>query len=194
MDENHITDRVHDYVLGLLEPAERTAVEAHVAHCATCRVALQRERALVQLLRETASAVPQLPEARLRQLMPRPPQRRLPLWERLNLGMPRSMQKQFVALAFVAVLLISTLGLQMFGDPHAFTAGAGEIRNSTSTDTPVATLPAGTNSVALAPTQEPTAVVANTALATEPAVVQTANIAPEPAPLAATPVPVTGGN
>src|SRR6266576_7105936 len=44
---------LHAYLDGELPPAERTALETHLADCATCRAALTEERAL----RERASAV-----------------------------------------------------------------------------------------------------------------------------------------
>ena len=44
---------LHAYLDGELPPAERTAVEAHLAECARCRANLIEERAL----RERASAV-----------------------------------------------------------------------------------------------------------------------------------------
>lgn len=188
MDDQHITDQLDAYVLGLLEPAERTAVERHAAECEPCRTALQRERRLAQLLRETAHATPQISRARLQQLMPAPPQRRTPFWERINLGMPRSMQKQFVTLAFVAMLLISTLGLQMFANPRAFSARAYQITTTLTTHTPSATLSAAENGVLTAPAAVATAVASNTAPAQEAAVVDQRALTPEPAPLAATPI------
>ena len=46
-------DALSAYLLGALEPAERTAVERHVAHCARCQAELVQLAPLVGLLRHT---------------------------------------------------------------------------------------------------------------------------------------------
>ena len=40
----HITEYITAYLDGELSAAERTEVEAHLAHCAECRTALEKRR------------------------------------------------------------------------------------------------------------------------------------------------------
>ncbi|MCA9975030.1 MAG: zf-HC2 domain-containing protein [Anaerolineae bacterium] len=70
MNEQHVTTQISDYVLGLLAAQARRDVERHMAHCEMCRAALQQERALVQLVRETLDEAIRPNPVRLQQFTP----------------------------------------------------------------------------------------------------------------------------
>lgn len=59
----HLDNRLDDYVDGELPPAERAAVDEHVADCASCRRILEREQALRAALHDYGNAVEPLPDA-----------------------------------------------------------------------------------------------------------------------------------
>ncbi len=184
MDEKHITHQLDAYMLGLLSPEERQAVHHHVAHCEACREALQREREMADLLRATLHDATDHDPVRLRQLMPPVPKKRQPFWAALTgIGIPRSVQKQFAAVTMVALLLIGSLGLQIFTEPDSFSVQAASM---TETDTTATSQPRVVSTIGIA--IPPTLQQVDSAVGTRPSRLRTGNVTPEPAPLAATPV------
>ena len=82
---NHYTDKISDYVLGMLDSAEIPHLEKHARSCEQCRAAIAQERQLMQLVGGTLSAVPSPTHARLMRHMPAPPKARRTLthlWQR----------------------------------------------------------------------------------------------------------------
>ncbi len=72
MNEEHLTfERIRAYLTGALSAGQRSAVEKHLAFCASCRQAVEAQRE-IEAGREAAQSVAMSPEARLR------------LYERLN--------------------------------------------------------------------------------------------------------------
>ncbi len=57
-----LTDKLDDYVDGALPAAERGALDAHVAECASCRESVARERWLRSLLKDYGDAAVPLPD------------------------------------------------------------------------------------------------------------------------------------
>ncbi len=53
---NHPTDEFESYALGMLEPDRRSAIDAHVARCATCAAALGSAEATVAAIVESEFA------------------------------------------------------------------------------------------------------------------------------------------
>jgi anti-sigma-K factor RskA len=64
-DEPHIREWLSDYALGCLEGHEKAVVEAHLAHCETCRVELREYQAVVAQL--SLAAPEYAPPAHLKQ-------------------------------------------------------------------------------------------------------------------------------
>jgi anti-sigma factor RsiW len=87
------SDRIRDYVLGLLPPSEAREMAGHVAGCDRCQDVVRRERAVGQLVRLTVERAARPDPARLRARRPVP---RRHLW---------SLQRA-VALAGVMLLIL----------------------------------------------------------------------------------------
>ena len=119
-----------DYVLGLLDSAEITPLESHLATCPDCRAALTQERAVLQAVRRTVSALPMPTHARLLQLRPAPPTRQ-----------PKTSWQGVVAFAAaITALIAGNLGFQL--NHHAITATASPLPANaiiTATMTPTVT-------------------------------------------------------
>ncbi len=71
--ENHYTDKISDYVLGMLDSADIPHLEKHAQCCETCRTAIAQERQLLAQISATFTVMPQPTHARLMRLMPAPP-------------------------------------------------------------------------------------------------------------------------
>lgn len=170
MEAKHIRHQISDYVIGLLTPDERRALEIHAATCLDCQVALQRERQVALLVRETLQAAPQPTAERLRSLMP-PVERRPPArW------VTRGWQRQLAPLMVALLLLLSTFGLRAATTQGWFQVAPGA---AVETATPTATL-------AQTATESPSPTVGHTAVATQspaPNLVRYHPDQPAPAPI-----------
>jgi hypothetical protein len=92
---------ISDYVLDLLPAETRQLMEFHAAGCPDCRQAIQRERQVGQVVRDTLLRLPRPASGRLNQLRP--------VYQR-----PRpffSAPRQLAALALMVCLLLGTVGL-----------------------------------------------------------------------------------
>lgn len=101
MEHANVYLLIPDYVLDLLPAEERQLVEVHVAGCAACRQAIQRERQVGQVVRDTLLRLPRPAAGRLNQLRP--------VYQR-----PRpffSASRQLAAMALMVCLLLGTVGL-----------------------------------------------------------------------------------
>jgi anti-sigma factor RsiW len=178
MDTDHVQPLISDYVLGLASAEERRQVERHSLACAACASALERERRLASMVRQTAQAAT-LPASRLAQLRPALPRRFSAPHKRLS--------RQLAPAMMILVLLCASLGVQATG--AGARGGAGNLLG----------LNAGTPT--LVPSDTPTATaIASTLLALEsnvPLPVASGDLVPEvspalaPIPAAETGIPVT---
>jgi anti-sigma factor RsiW len=135
---DHFQALLADYVLDLLPAAERRRVDDHVRHCADCRAALRRERAVGALVRETVQAAAPV---------------RLAHWQPARPA-PRPQPSPFGRLAPALVTLLLGLGLLLgSGRLPMSQAGYGPLsrvvhataaptETATQTHTPTATLAA----------------------------------------------------
>ena len=104
---NHYTDKISDYVLGLLDLSEIRPLEQHAQTCEQCRTAIGQERQLATQISATFSAVPQPTHARLMRLMPTPPSTRRTLGQ--------TWQRAVTAVAMAVFLLIGGFTLRPVG-------------------------------------------------------------------------------
>jgi anti-sigma factor RsiW len=97
----HVTNRISDYLLGLLSSSENRQVEAHIHHCAHCRHALTEERQIRLAVRQTLHIVSRPEPGQLDRLRPDPPRRTFfgltALW-------PRGQQIAVAALLLVLII------------------------------------------------------------------------------------------
>lgn len=138
----HIQALIPDYVLGLLDPQTRRAVEAHTLTCAVCSRALARERQLARVIGDTIHDLTRPEPARLRALRPALPMHREPRGRVLLAGLT----------PVVAVVVMLVAGLMSYsGQPLPFATpllpGGAVVTNTptstaTQTHTPTATLAA----------------------------------------------------
>lgn len=169
MESLHIQPQLTDYVLGLLSYDEKKALEQHAALCDVCRQALERERLLVQTVRETLTAVPLPSSAQLQQLMPQPPQKAKSWWgkrwQTINPLVP--VLKPMAILAMVIMLFWGSLGL----GSGSYAAVAATM-TATSTTAPTATITQ--NEAEARPTVRPEQILAT------PEATPIAQLAPNP--------------
>ena len=176
MKQQHIYQQIPDYVLGLLPRKEQQQVDQHTLVCVDCRLALQREREMGQLVHSTLTAATQ-PPTNLRQFMP-PVSSKLKMGQRF--GFSVNWQRQLAPLMLVLFLLLASFGFYLseqrglWQDP---TPTAVAI-TATLTDSPTATITETRLEEGL--TLQTTAVPTNTQ---QPII--TATPAPNPTPIAA---------
>lgn len=142
MDSEHTLSLISDYVLGLLPAGERRRVESHTRQCATCRVALQRERQVETLARGAVHGAAQPAPGRLLALRPAIPAPR---------PRPTQLYRQLAPLTVIAVLL--ALGLLFGSGRPPFTPGlfaTTATAASTATNAPTVTATAATPKATLA--------------------------------------------
>lgn len=102
MDHSTTYQLIADYVLDLLPAEKRHLVENHVAACPACRQAIQRERQVGQVVRETLIQLPRPSAARLSQLRPVAARSR-PFF--------LTAQRSLAALTLMVLVVLGTLGL-----------------------------------------------------------------------------------
>jgi hypothetical protein len=176
MTQQHVHQQIPDYVLGLLPWQKQQQVEQHTLVCPDCRLVLQREQELGQLVHNTLAAAAQ-PPANLRRFMPAVPQKSRP---EPSFGFSFNWQRQLIPLTLVLFLLVGSLGFylrEQRGLWHNPTPTALAI-TATLTDSPTATITETRAEQAL--NLRATAVPANTS---QPEI--TATPAPNPTPIAA---------
>lgn len=101
IDTNHL----QEYVLNLLPPVEREAVEQEAARDEALRLALRQEREVGRLVRTTLQETTAPAYGRIPQLMPAIPRQRPYPWPSLT------WQRSVAALALVLVLFLGSAGL-----------------------------------------------------------------------------------
>lgn len=116
-----------DFVLELLPEEQERRVAAHLARCAACREALQREREVGQQVRQAIAAAPALPAARLHALLPARPRRR---WSQALLWRPAA------ALAVFLFLLLGSLQLNPAGGAALPPTASATVLAATATHIP----------------------------------------------------------
>lgn len=171
----HIHQQIPNYVLGLLPRKEQQQVDQHTLACPDCRVALQHEQALSQLVHTTLATVQ--PPANLRQFMPPIPEksRHVHLF-----GFSLNWQQQLAPLTLVLFLLLGSAGIYLTEQRSLWqnpTPTALAI-TATLTDSPTATITETQSEQALN--------LRTTAVPTNPSQPDiTATPAPNPTPIAA---------
>ncbi|MEM7331752.1 MAG: zf-HC2 domain-containing protein [Chloroflexota bacterium] len=159
-----------DYALGLLNPAERKAVEDHASDCVSCQQALAEELQFTTLVQTTIQTATHVENGRLQKLMPTIPTKKQTIWQR------PIWQRQLASICVLAILLFGGLGVYQsnFGDTNGFIAPTSLSITATNTALPTETTVAN---------EPPANVPTSTAVAGQPDSEQ--SIAPQPA---ATPI------
>lgn len=73
MNHQHFSTQISDYLLDLLPPPERQALESHLIDCPHCRQVVLSQQQLVQTIRGTLAVATRPGPGRIAQLMPPPP-------------------------------------------------------------------------------------------------------------------------
>lgn len=137
-DMTHDLDsqRLSDYVLGLLDSAESSQVEIHLLTCEQCRAQVERERQLTQSLRNTVAALPMPTHARMMRMMPAAPTKPV------GFSFGSAWQRTATIVVATATLIAANLGLQVNGNsgsPVASPVPAHMALTATFTEQPTAT-------------------------------------------------------
>jgi predicted anti-sigma-YlaC factor YlaD len=138
--QNHeIKLMLSDYVLGIVSVSEKERVAKHLAGCDDCRAVVRNERALAQEVRQTMAALPMLPSARLRALMPAPPRR---------LSLQTALWRPAAVVALLAVLFLGSLLINQAGGAYSLPTAPATAVAATATQVPTTKLtPARTHEV-----------------------------------------------
>ena len=136
--QQHASQLIPDYVLGLLTAEERQRVEQHARQCAACRDAIWRERQIEALVRQSVQSTAAPHPGRLHSLRPAAPGRAARYRDQLY--------RQLAPVTVIVVLLMVGLlaqagGLDTFRPAFAQTASPPTL-TATLTHTPTATLAA----------------------------------------------------
>lgn len=111
MNNEHVDLQIADYVLGLLPPPAKQALERHTAVCPQCRAALHKEQTMSHMVRATLHTASQPPTAvALRRLMPVPPVRST--WS-------LTWQRTLAPVGILILMLVGSLGFRYGGSPTA---------------------------------------------------------------------------
>ncbi|MEZ4517693.1 MAG: zf-HC2 domain-containing protein [Chloroflexota bacterium] len=135
--EQHILPPVSDYVLDLLPENDRHMLETHAATCSDCRRALEQERQIETLVRQTLQVATQPNSMRLQALRPRVVERQA--------QQPTMFVRQLAPVMLLLFILAGTLVLQVTRVAGEFNIPAPAFyKNSTptatNTSTPTATI------------------------------------------------------
>ncbi len=99
------TNQLQEYVLDLLPPVEREAVEQEAAQDEALRLILRRERKVGRLVRTTLQETTAPASGRIPQLMPAVPRQRPYPWRGLT------WQRSVAALSLILVIFLGSAGL-----------------------------------------------------------------------------------
>ena len=169
-ENRHILNLIPDYVLDLLPGEQKMAVERHLTICAGCRQAVQQERQIGHLLRQTMQAASRPAPERLAGLQPAPPGGWKLLWA-------TKWPRQAATLALLLLLFVGFLGLQQQNERPIFWPGQNTPWTMTATLTEGPTMTATLTAVS-SPTQaEPISELNRLSLPYQPL-----DIEPQPVP------------
>jgi len=150
----HIDGKEVDYVLGLLPWYERRSIEQHISVCDQCRMAINREKSVGIVVKQTLMKAGTVNESWLRS--------QKPSFTRPNL-LQRFFyrgQRQFLIAGFMIFLVIASLGLQLRNQGNSFYitdppfTSTSTLVTDTPTMTAVATAATGSPLDSLSPTPE----------------------------------------
>lgn len=146
MKAHHFNEQVGDYVLGLLSPEDRLALETHAAVCADCRAALRDERQMTGMLRDTFGAIAQPSAQRLARMMPAYPvaRRTYPVYA--------TWQRAFAIVAVLLFLFVANMGYQQLN--HSITVASPQPTTLALTATATIGPTATATEVAILPTDD----------------------------------------
>jgi predicted anti-sigma-YlaC factor YlaD len=111
VDNSHIQHQITDYLLDLLPDEEKVAVARHIAGCAACRLAVQKEREIGRLVYTTLNKATAPDYGRLQSLMPPRPRRRASILALLT---------PYRQWAVACLLLVFMTGAFLFGGDSTF--------------------------------------------------------------------------
>lgn len=135
--EQHVTSLIPDYILGLLPQSMQQQVESHVANCSHCRAALEDERAIDSLIRQTLQVATQPGVGLLQRSRPVVAPRRQPAQSFIG----RQLAPVMVLLAILAgTLVMQTAQITSRFDLPAPGFYRANTPTATSTSTPTATI------------------------------------------------------
>ena len=121
MTSHPLSNKRSDYVLGLLSDDEKNHFEHHLSGCPSCRAALEKDRQVGRLVKQTVHAQGHLSPARARSLMPQVPVQKtgfdLPLW-RTGWVQPMTL------VGIILALVVSFFNMGTNGSPAAVAATA----------------------------------------------------------------------
>lgn len=135
MTHDEYRQQLPDYVLNLLSPQQLGSLEHHIAQCASCRQALQREKSISRLVQSTLHVVSKPDPKRLREFMLVLPQKRSARWNRQ--GWQKQLAPVMLVLFLAAGILLTQITMPS-GTLPAFVTTA-HAATATSTNTPTAT-------------------------------------------------------
>lgn len=136
MEQEHVIDRLTEYVLGALPQDEQRRVTIHAAQCASCRAALQRERQLERLVQQTVQAATRPDQMRLATLRPTVGKSR-------RSAFARPVYSQLAPITALLLLILGMLSMQIGNGRYRYDEAPafGPSRPSpTVTETPTATI------------------------------------------------------
>lgn len=161
----HITDQIGDYVLGLLPSGDEQRLKQHIAYCDECRLYVQRDRAMVQAVREALTASSKPEPLRLRQLMPAVPG--VAGSKVGNMGW----QGQFAAALLLLLVILAGWSIEMARRPVLWPGSqSGIYATAAIVDTPTLTATSTSVSVYATETAIPTPIASHALPAPLPAV------------------------
>lgn len=114
IDSENRNNLLQDYVLDLLPPAEKEGVTRQIGGDPALLAAVQRERQVGQLVKQTLQHAAAADNGRLVQLMPAIPARKRAFWSK---WVSRQLGQQLAAVAMLLVLLLG--GWQWFNGDNA---------------------------------------------------------------------------
>lgn len=134
MDSIHVQEQITDYVLDLLPTKEKQGVARHIAGCEACRRAVQQEREVGRLVRDTFNAVTKPDYDQLQSLMPPIPARRssFPALLISRIG-PYRQWVAHLQWAVACLLLVAMMGAFLFGSDGRYNSLASPVAGDQAT-------------------------------------------------------------
>lgn len=130
--QEHPSNKLSDYVLGLLSPAERQRIDRHLARCARCRQALKQERSMTREVRQTLHAATRPSPEQLTRLLP--PASSVQRRRRFE-----AMLRPALAFSIVLVLFALSMQIDTPGARSSAPAPTATVVAATATNTPTST-------------------------------------------------------
>lgn len=127
---NHNTEKISDYVLGILDARESVVLERHAQGCEQCRTAIADERQMMAQIGGALAAIPQPTHAKLMRLMPTIPTTRR--------AVKQTWQRAATVMALAVFLLVGGVMVRPIGSTPVITSPAPSLVALTATVTTAA--------------------------------------------------------